>query len=234
MVSGFRNPDQQVNTGIDLSTASVKVASKHMTSVMSEYNSRVPNNQWKIQGRNQTMMIALCHAPPAIISMLEDHYSTFRHTEGALTLDQLSFCEWRVGTSRIPEGVLNASPMWTMIMCVSSLAMEEFAQNLVRSSCWDWEYGHVMFLQIVGWFVFLSFVVGSREVRRAILDFSRKIGTVSAAKRVKLNSQMTKQQVMDLMDVCCVFVYVQAEINRQFGPVVMEQIRGLWLKGWQC
>lgn len=69
------------------------------------------------------------------------------------------------------------------------------------------------------------------EVRRAILDFNRKIGTSSAAKRSKLTAQMTQHNVTDLLDVCCVFVHVQAQIMKTFGTVVLEQISSLWLKG---
>lgn len=46
-------------------------------------------------------------------------------------------------------------------------------------------------------------------------------------------AQMTKQHVMDLLDVCCVFVHVQGQIRKIFGMAVVEQTRGLWLKGSQ-
>jgi hypothetical protein len=74
--------------------------------------------------------MTLCQATPTVIQMLEDHYSTVRHTEGALTLDQLGYCDWGVGTSRIPEGITNAPPIWKMIMDVKAEAIEEFAWNL--------------------------------------------------------------------------------------------------------
>jgi hypothetical protein len=43
--------------------------------------------------------------------------------------------------------------------------------------------------------------------------------------------QMTQHGVMDLLDACCVFVYVQAQTKKIFGMVVMKQVRGLWLQG---
>jgi hypothetical protein len=72
------------------------------------------------------------------------------------------------------------------------------------------------------------------EVRRAILDFTRKIGHTGAHKKLKIIAQMTKQGVMDLLDVCCVYVYVKDQMLRQFGNDVMEKIRDLWLKGLWC
>lgn len=65
------------------------------------------------------------------------------------------------------------------------------------------------------------------QVRRAILDFNRKMRCGDN------RAQMTKQHVMDLLDVCCVFVHVQGQIRKIFGMAVVEQTRGLWLKGSQ-
>ena len=39
---------------------------------------------------------------------------------------------------------------------------------------------------------------------------------------------------MELLDVCCVYVYVEREVTSDFGLSVKEQIRGLWLKGLRC
>jgi hypothetical protein len=69
------------------------------------------------------------------------------------------------------------------------------------------------------------------KVRRAILDFTRKIGHLGVARKLKILAQMTKQNVMDLFDACCVYVHVKEQVLRQFGTDVMEKIRGLWLKG---
>jgi hypothetical protein len=69
------------------------------------------------------------------------------------------------------------------------------------------------------------------KVRRAILDFTRKIGHPGAHKKLKIIAQMTKQNVMDLLDVCCVYVYVKDQVLRQFGKDVMDKICDLWLKG---
>lgn len=63
--------------------------------------------------------------------MLEDHYSSLRHTEGALSLDQLGYCDWAVGHSRIPDVLLDrAPPLWTEIMKVSPAVLEEFVWHL--------------------------------------------------------------------------------------------------------
>lgn len=102
-----------------------------MTDSIKEYNSRVCK-AWRIQGRNYTTLVALRQATPTVITMLEDHYSTVRHTEGALTLEQLGYCDWSVGVSRIPPGLPNVPPMWTEIMSVSSQAIEEFVRRLAR------------------------------------------------------------------------------------------------------
>jgi hypothetical protein len=117
----------QATSGIDVSTATPKVASKHMAVSIAEYNRRMTCRSWKIQGRNHTTLMALCQATPTIIAMLEDHYSTARHSEGALSLEQLGCCDWVVGSSRIPEDILDAPTMWKTIMEVSTVAMEEFA-----------------------------------------------------------------------------------------------------------
>ena len=42
---------------------------------------------------------------------------------------------------------------------------------------------------------------------------------------------MSRSAVMELLDVCCVFVYVQDMFLKQFGTDVLNQIRNLWL-GW--
>jgi len=98
-----------------------------MSNSIAEYNKRVTQRTWIIQGRNYTTLMALCQATPTIIAMLENHYSTVRHSEGALTLEQLSYCDWVVGSSRIPDGMIVAPTMWKMIMDVTSAAMEELA-----------------------------------------------------------------------------------------------------------
>jgi hypothetical protein len=69
------------------------------------------------------------------------------------------------------------------------------------------------------------------EVRRAILDFNRKIGPTCTAKKAKLSAQMSKQAAMDLQDICCLFVYVEDQVLKHFGKGVMDQIRKLWLSG---
>ena len=117
----------QATSGIDVSTATPKVASKHMAVSIMEYNKRMTCRSWKIQGRNHTTLMALCQATPTIIAMLEDHYSTARHSEGALSLEQLGCCEWVVGSSPIPDGMLEVPTMWKTVMEVSALSMEEFA-----------------------------------------------------------------------------------------------------------
>ena len=63
------------------------------------------------------------------------------------------------------------------------------------------------------------------KVRRAILDFNRKMNCGDN------RAQMTKQQVVDLLDVCCLFVYVQGQIRNIFGMDVVKLARGLWLNG---
>ena len=63
------------------------------------------------------------------------------------------------------------------------------------------------------------------QVRRAILDFNRTMKCDSK------REHMTKQDVIDLLDVCCVFVYVQGQIRKIFGMDVVKQARSLWLKG---
>ena len=120
-------PNQQVISGIEVSTATPKVAAKQMAASIAEFNKRVPCKSWKIQGRAHTTLLALCQASPTVISMLEDHYSTVRHSEGALTIDQLGYCDWVVGSSRIPDGMIDAPTMWKIIMDVTASAMEEFA-----------------------------------------------------------------------------------------------------------
>jgi hypothetical protein len=70
------------------------------------------------------------------------------------------------------------------------------------------------------------------KVRRAILDFNRKIGNSSMAGD-KLIAQLNKCEVMDLLDVCCVFAYVQCQIATTFGIIAQEKIRILWLEGLQ-
>ena len=117
----------QASSGIDISSVTPKVAAKYMTNSIAEYNKRMPQRTWKIQGRNHTTLMALCQATPVVISMLEHHYSTVRHSEGALTLEQLGYCDWVVGSSRIPEGVMDAPALWKSIMNVTADAMEEFA-----------------------------------------------------------------------------------------------------------
>jgi len=117
----------QASTGIDVSTATPKIAAKHMSNSIAEQHKRTTHRTWKIQGRNYTTLMALCQATPTIISMLEDHYSTVRHSEGALTLEQLGYCDWAVGSSRLPDGMSDAPNVWKMIMDVTSTAMEEFA-----------------------------------------------------------------------------------------------------------
>ena len=72
------------------------------------------------------------------------------------------------------------------------------------------------------------------EVLRAILDFNRKVGSSGAVKKAKLQAQMSKQQVMELLDVCCVYVYVEGEAERQYGSAVKDQLRDPWLKGSRC
>ena len=96
-----------------------------------EYNSRMPDKTWILQGRTETTLVALCQAAPTVISMLEDHYSAVRHTDGALTLELLGYCNWSV-VSRIPCGRIFAPMVWKIIMCVSPEAIEEFAWNLAR------------------------------------------------------------------------------------------------------
>jgi hypothetical protein len=114
-----------------------------MAASIKKYNLAVRINSWKIQGRNQTTLLSLCQATPTVIQMLEDHYSTVRHMEGALTLDQLGYCDWGVGASRIPEGITNAPPIWKIIMDVKAEAIEEFAWNLARLLClWRTRMSH--------------------------------------------------------------------------------------------
>ncbi len=74
-------------------------------------------------------------------------------------------------------------------------------------------------------------VLMCHEVRRAILDFNRKVGVNSKVKKAKIGAQLTKQGVTDLMDACCVFVYVQNEVLKQFGTQVMDQLREHWRAG---
>lgn len=49
----------------------------------------------------------------------------------------------------------------------------------------------------------------------------------------KLIAQLNKWEVMDLLDVCCVFAYVQCQIATTFGIIAQEKIRILWLEGLQ-
>ena len=121
-----------------------------MTNSIKAYNSKVSNKSWKIQGRNHSILLSLSQASDRVIRLLEDHYSTTRHSEGALTMDQLSYCEWGVGSSRIPEGQINTPTMWKMIMTVTAGAIEEFASDLARRRAVDWYCGHVLALNIVG------------------------------------------------------------------------------------
>lgn len=114
---------------VDITTT----AAKQMNNSILEYNDRVRNAAWRIQRRTQTVLVALCEATPTTISLLEDHYSTIRHTDGALTLEQLGFCDLTAGISRIPNGMLDVPPIWKMIMHVSPNAIEEFVRNL---ACW--------------------------------------------------------------------------------------------------
>ena len=72
------------------------------------------------------------------------------------------------------------------------------------------------------------------EVLRAILDFNRKVGSSGAVKKAKVQAQSSKQQVTELLDVCCVYVYVEREVMSNFGLPVKDQIRDLWLKGLRC
>ena len=60
-------------------------------------------------------------------------------------------------------------------------------------------------------------------MRRVILDFNRLANS----------AQKTENVATDLMDVCCVFVYLQDQIANTFGMVVLEQFRSLWLQGLQ-
>ena len=117
-----------------LSPATTKVAHQQMTNSIKAYNSKVSNKSWKIQGRNHSILLSLSQASDRVIRLLEDHYSTTRHSEGALTMDQLSYCEWGVGSSRIPDGQINTPTMWKMIMTVTAGAIEEFASDLARRS----------------------------------------------------------------------------------------------------
>ncbi len=115
--------------GTDNSAAGI-TAARQMSDSIASYNSKVPRKAWRIQGRSQTALIALCQATPAALSMLEDHYSAVCHTEGALAFDQLGYCDLSVGTSRIPNDMPAAPPIWKKIMEVSPEAVEEFAWNL--------------------------------------------------------------------------------------------------------
>jgi hypothetical protein len=67
------------------------------------------------------------------------------------------------------------------------------------------------------------------QVRRSILDFTRR--SAGANHKFKITAQMSKQNVRDLLDVCCVFVYVKDQVLRQVGTAAMEKIMDLWLKG---
>ena len=125
----------QASSGIDVSTAAPKLAAKYMANSIAEYNKRTTHRAWKIQGRTHTTLMALCQTTPKVISMLESHYSTVRHSEGALTLDQLGYCDWALGSSRIPDGIADVPTMWKMMMDVTPASMEEFACNLA-SSLW--------------------------------------------------------------------------------------------------
>ena len=159
----------------------------------------------------QTILVALCQAAPSVISMLEDHYSAVRHTDGALTLEQLDYCNWSV-VSRIPCERIFAPMVWKVIMCVSPEAIAEFAWNLAR-----WLALHYMPKVVV-------LPLAQRvhyQVRRVIVDFNRQAKS----------SQMTENDVIDLMDVCCVFVYLQGQIPNTFGTAVQDQFRSLWLEG---
>lgn len=109
--------------GVDATTVADSISAYNSWVSEADYG----DESWRIQRRDQATLVALCQATPRVISMLEAHYSTVRHTEAALTLDQFGYCDWSVGASRIPDGLVNAPPMWQMIMCVSPDAVEEFA-----------------------------------------------------------------------------------------------------------
>ena len=120
---------------LSLSAATTKVAHQQMTNSIKAYNSKVSNKSWKIQGRNHSILLSLSQASDRVIRLLEDHYSTTRHSEGALTMDQLSYCEWGSAPPGFhPEGQINTPTMWKMIMTVTAGAIEEFASDLARRS----------------------------------------------------------------------------------------------------
>jgi hypothetical protein len=123
---------RQAMPGVDaIVVGPTTVAAKcHMYKSISEYNAWVTHATSRIDGKHQTVLIALCEATPTTISLLEDHYSTVRHTEGALTLEQLGYCDLSVGISRIPNVKLNVPAIWKAIMNVSLEVIEEFVRNL--------------------------------------------------------------------------------------------------------
>ena len=119
----------QATSGVGGSPSGItKAVAKDINTCILDYNERVPHADWRIQRQHQTVLTALCEATPSTISLLEDHYSTVCHTEGALTLEQLG--ELSVGISRIPNGMINVPPLWKIIMDVSPEAIEEFVWNL--------------------------------------------------------------------------------------------------------
>ena len=112
---------------------------KQMNKSILEYNDRVPHAAWSIQVQKQTVLIALYEATPTTISLLEDHYSSVCHMDGALITEQLGFCNFWVGISRIPNDRLGVPAIWKTIMNVSPEAIEEFVWNLAcLLAGWYW------------------------------------------------------------------------------------------------